>query len=136
MSPSTSAFPVGAPKVVPAAIGVPPGILAGVMLLYAARKSSVIGCAVIASGLVGVITSPLIDGAEPPQRPKPGLSANVIGTPLHVAVGFNTTFPSIIVLGAVGVLVIPAVAAIPYDEDRPSVTISMAGTAAVIKTQL
>src|SRR5579872_3510792 len=63
---------------------------------------------------------PLRVGAAPPQMPKP--PALSTGTALQVASGSSTTSPLIRVMGAVGVLVIPAVAAIANDVAVPMFT--------------
>jgi hypothetical protein len=91
------------------------------MLRNAASKSALIAPAVApASGNKGLITVPLIFGGEPPQRPKPPAASTT--TVLQVVVGSSTTFPLIVVLGSVGVLVTPAVAAIPNGAANPRFT--------------
>ena len=89
------------------------------MLINAACKSALTLFAVVASGNERVATVPLIVGGEPPQSPNP---PGITVTPLHWSRGFSTTLPFIRVAGAVGVLVTPAVAAIPYEAARPRIT--------------
>ena len=74
MSPSTNGFPATSPKVVGAAMGVPPpnvptagGPAKGVMLRNAAFKAALIAVEVVVSGYKFVITVPLIVGDLPPQ---------------------------------------------------------------------
>jgi hypothetical protein len=95
------------------------------MLRNAASKSALIAPEVApASGNKGLITVPLIVGVEPllPQRPKPPAASTA--TALHVApaIGSSTTFPLIVVIGRVVVLVTPAVAAIPNGAANPRFT--------------
>ena len=72
-----------------------------------------------ASGNRGLITCPLIAGGDPAQSPKPPVAS--IGTELHMApvTGCRTTFPLIVVIGTVGVLVTPALAAIAKGAANP-----------------
>jgi hypothetical protein len=80
--------------------------------------------AVVVSGFVGVTTVPLIAGALPPQRPNPADPAPPgAGAPPQFGVGLaRTAFPLMVVLGAVGVLVTPAVDAIPNGAAGPKFT--------------
>jgi hypothetical protein len=96
----TGAFPATSPKVVGAAIGVPPpsvpaagGPAGGVMLRNAALSAALIAVEVVVSGYRFVMTFPLIVGGMPPQGPKPPALSTV--TALHVWLGSNTTFPLI-----------------------------------------
>jgi len=80
------------------------------MLRKAAFKSALMAAEVVVSGYKLVMTSPLIIGGIPPQRPKP---RHYQRSPRYKSdFGSNTTFPLIWVIGAVLVLVTPAVAAI------------------------
>src|ERR1039458_4610762 len=81
----------------------------GVRLRNAAFRSALMAVAVVVSGYELVMTRPLMVGGMPAQRPNPPALSTV--TALQVWSGVNTTSPLIWVIGAVMVLVTPAVAA-------------------------
>src|SRR3954468_23221721 len=66
-----------------------------------------------------LITVPLIDGDEPPHRPKPPVTSTATELQVAPETGSRITFPLIVLLGAVAVLVTPAVAAIPKAAAAP-----------------
>src|SRR3979411_623583 len=132
LSPWTSALPVGAPSVVPAGRFVAPprepaagGPAGGVMLRNAAFMSALTWARVPPGSNSELITVPLIVGGEPPQRPKPPAPSSA--TALHVAPGSRITLPLMCVRGAVGVLVVPVVAAIPKAAAAPRLGPAPAG---------
>src|SRR4051812_45463264 len=105
---------------VPQPSTVAPGKPAGVMLLYAARRSAMTPAAVVASGNVGVITVPVMVGGPPaPQAPKPAVPAPP-GTAAALQVGVGVASTASPVSVAPGpVVVTPARLAIANGVARP-----------------
>ena len=120
----TPAPPPPALPIVPHPRTIAPGRFAGVMLLYAARKSVMTA---VAAALLKTVF-PFTIGAVPPQ---PGSN-----TALHVKVGSSTKSPFTVPPAAV--VVIPAAAAIPNGVANPRFTGArpVAAAAAVLKVHV